>query len=286
MEFNLSPSPQDESNYIDLCTILKGEKPFQLPKHFNGISSKKKLMTALKFCAMKSGFRLVHRSSKLINQIEKENKSVSAYLTLQCNHGLTYYGKEKPFDLVSKTEWSRKYNVKCKFRINISLHKHFNCWCIHNNKQSKSNTDHDHIGHFKMDASHIHTSLNLLPKDEITLAKQCSQLNMTNSNMASLINIRNVLGAHNNWTRHQIYYQNQMMEKLKNLNSTVSRAQKASSAEKLISMFEEWSDTNFLYLTYEPTKGLMLMTGKCPESVIINLDLMIDYRLVGDIIMN
>ena len=34
MEFNLSPSADDEPNYIDLCTILKGENPFQLPKHF------------------------------------------------------------------------------------------------------------------------------------------------------------------------------------------------------------------------------------------------------------
>ena len=52
-----------------------------------------------------------------------------------------------------------------------------------------------------------------------------------------------------------------MMEKLKNLNSTASRAQKTSSAETLISVFEERSDNNFLYLTYEPTKLLMLMTG-------------------------
>ena len=48
MEFNLSASPQDEPDYIDLCTILKGEKPLELPKHFNGISGKKKLISALK----------------------------------------------------------------------------------------------------------------------------------------------------------------------------------------------------------------------------------------------
>ena len=258
MEFNLSPSPQDESNYIDLCTILKGKKPLELPQHFNGISGKKKLITALKISAIKSGFGLVHRSSKSVKNLEKTPSA--AYLTLQCSHGLTYHGKEKTFDLVSKTKWSRKCDIKCRFRINISLHRHSNSWYIHNNKASKSNNDNDHIGHFKMDNSHIHTTLNLLPQDEITLAKQCSQLNMTTSNMSSLINIRDVLGVNNNWTRHQIYYQNRINE-LNKLNSTASRDAKASSAEKLISMFKERSDTNFLYLTFEPTEGLMLMIG-------------------------
>ena len=41
MEFNLSASPEDEPEYIDICTILKGDDPLQLPIHFNGISSKK-----------------------------------------------------------------------------------------------------------------------------------------------------------------------------------------------------------------------------------------------------
>ena len=122
-------------------------------------------------------------------------------------------------------------------------------------------TDHDHTGHFKMDASHIHTNISLLQKDEIILAKQCSQLNMPSSNMSTLINIKNVLGIHNNWTRQQIYYQNQLTDRLNKLNSTASSAEKASSAEQLISMFDERLDTNFLYLTYEPTEGLMLMTG-------------------------
>ena len=113
-----------------------------------------------------------------------------------------------------------------------------------------------------MDSSHIHTSLNMLPPDESTIAKQCSQLNMTYSNIGSLINIRDVLCVNNNWTRHQVFYKTRKDE-LKNLNSTASKDAKASSAEKLISMFEERRDTNFLYLTYEPSEGLMLMTGKC-----------------------
>ena len=199
--------------------------------------------------------------TKSLKQLDKGHQKLSAYLSLHCQHGLTYHGKEKSFELVSKTKFSRKCDVKCKFRINISLHKELNSWWIHNNKKTKMTTDHDHTGHFKMDAGHIHTHISLLPKDEITLAKHCSQLNMPSSNTSTLINIKNVLGINNNWTKQQIYYQNKLTDRLNKLNSSASSAEKASSAEELISMFDERLDTNFLYLTYEPTEGLMLMTG-------------------------
>ena len=224
--------------------------------------SRKKLITELKISAMKSGFALIHRSSKSKKQLDKGDQIMSAYLTLQCQHGLTYNGSEKAYAHVFKTKWSRKHDVKCNFRINISLHKETNCWWIHNTKGKNRNSADNHIGHFKMDASHIHTNVNLLPKVEITLAKQCSQLNMTSSNMAALVNIRNVLGVENNWTRHQLYYQNRLSEKLRTLNSNASSAEKASSAENLIGMFEQRTDTNFMYLTFNPTEGLMLMKGK------------------------
>ena len=262
MEFNLSSSPNDDPNYIDLCTVLKGGKPFQLPQHFHGENSRKKLITDLKISAMKSGFALIHRSSKSKKQLDKGDQLMSAYLTLQCQHGLTYNGTEKSYDHVFKTKWCRKNDVKCNFRINISLQKETNRWWIHNTKGRNRNTANHHVGHFKMDASHIHTNISLLPKAEITMAKHCSQLNMTCSNMAALVNIRNVLGVENNWTRHQLYYQNRLSENLRSLNSNASNAEKASSAEKLIRMFEERSDTNFMYLTYNPTEGLVLMKGK------------------------
>ena len=145
MEFNLSPNTKEKPNYIDLCTILNGEEPFQLPNHFNGIESKKKLITALKLSAMKSGFGLAHRSSKSLKQLDKDHQNLSAYLSLHCQHGLTYHGKEKSFELVSKTKFSRKCDVKCKFRINISLHKESKCWSIHNNKKTKMTTDRDPV---------------------------------------------------------------------------------------------------------------------------------------------
>ena len=268
LEFNLSPHPDDETNYIDLRTILKGNERFELPSHFNGIEFKKHLITALKISAMKSGFSLIHRSSKSTKQMDKDT---SAYLTLQCQHGVTYYGKEKSYKQVFKTKWSRKCDVKCQFRLNLSLHKHSNIWSIHNTKGKNKSTADYHVGHFKMDASHIHTNLNLLPKDEILLAKQCSQLNMTSSNMASLVNIRDVLGIENNWTRHQIYYKNKLSQQVKQLNAD------ASSAEKLIAAFEKRLDTNFLYMTFKPTEGLMLMTGMICFDFLIRYFSKFDY---------
>ena len=210
---------------------------------------------------MKSGFALVHRSSKSKKQLEN-NDIMSAYLTLQCQHRLTFASKVKCYEAVFKTKWSRKCDVRCKFRINISLHKKSTCWWVHNAKGPHKNILDNHIGHFKADASHIHTGISLLPKEELILAKQCSQLNMTNSNVAALLNIKSVLGIEINWTKHQIYYQDRLSDKLKELNSNASSATKASSAKKLIGMFEERSDTNFLYLTFKPTEGLLMMTGK------------------------
>ena len=154
---------------------------------------------------MKSGFALVHRSSKSKKQLEK-NDIMSAYLTLQCQHGLTYSYKDKSYEVVSKIKWSRKCDVKCKFRINISLHKNSQYWWVHNAKGPHKNIADHHMGHFKADSSHIHTDIILLPKEELMLAKQCSQLNMTNSNVSALIHIKSVLGIENNWTRHRISY--------------------------------------------------------------------------------
>ena len=193
MEFNLSPSVDDEPNYIDLCCILKGDVPFQLPKHFHGIESKKKLIIALKISAMKSGFALVHRSSTSKKQLDKTG-IMSAYLTLQCQHGLVYINKDKKYDVVSKTKWSRNCDVRCKFRINISLHTNDQCWLVHNTTGPNQIFSDHHTGHFQADSRHIHSDISLLPKEELKLSKECSQLNMTNSNVSSLINIKNVLG--------------------------------------------------------------------------------------------
>ena len=93
MNFNISSSKDEEPEYIDICRILNGGKIHILPERFNGISSKLQLLTELKLCAMKSGFALVHRSSKSQKQLESSNYTF--YITLQCQHGRTYKPTEK-----------------------------------------------------------------------------------------------------------------------------------------------------------------------------------------------
>ena len=48
LEFNLSPTADEEPEYIDLCTILKGKQQYQLPNHFHGIESEKNLNNTIK----------------------------------------------------------------------------------------------------------------------------------------------------------------------------------------------------------------------------------------------
>ena len=140
--------------------------------------------------------------------------------------------------------------------MNISLCKISNRWQLHNTKESKKGIHSVHKGHFQISSEHIHTNIKLMPKNEIELAKQCSQLNLTNSTTASLVSIQNALGVGNTWTRHQIYYKSKIDNGMHNLTKH------ASSAEKLIQSFDNRNDVNYLYLTFKPSEGLMLMTGK------------------------
>ena len=93
----------------------------------------------------------------------------------------------------------------------------------------------------------------------MSLLNQCSQININYTRSASLINLRNVLGINNHWTRHQVRY-------LQNQNDCLSGLdENSSSAEKLINCLKKRNDTNYLYVTFEPSEGLTLMTGKNNE---------------------
>lgn len=85
--------------------------------------------------------------------------------------------------------------------MNVSLQKSNNKQILHN-KNGKDNPTADvHTGHFRIDATHIYNSIKLLSEEELQLAKQCNQLNMTNLNMVPFINISNVIGVENTWNR-------------------------------------------------------------------------------------
>ena len=253
-ELNLTDSNTAAPQYVDICSILDGKEIFILPKHYNGIQNRQKLITDLKVCAVKSGFALVHRSSKSDKQVKKDN--LLAYITLQCQHGIKFKGKEKVHNQVYKTKYCCEPEGMCQFRINLSLCKITNSWRIHNSKASKRGKQSMHTGHFKLTPEHIHSNIELLPNEEIELARQCSQLHMSNSTMASLISIRNALGIDNTWNRHQISY------KSKKINGFLNSNPNGSSAQKIIEIFNSRNDVNYLYVTYKPSEGLMLMTGK------------------------
>ena len=102
--FNVSRLSNEDPNYVDLCNILDGNELFKLPDHYNGIENKKKVTTELKLCAMKSGFALIQRSSKSTKQLQKLN--LTCYLTLQCQHGIKFHGRNRNFDQVcNKKSW-------------------------------------------------------------------------------------------------------------------------------------------------------------------------------------
>ena len=110
-----------------------------------------------------------------------------------------------------------------------------------------------HNGYFKMDIQHIHNGIGLLSNSEIALSKDCSQLNISVSATTELLNIRNFLGIDNKWKTSQVYYK---------LNKCETLSNDASSAQKLISTFENRNDVNYLYITYEASEGLLLFTGE------------------------
>ena len=93
--------------------------------------------------------------------------------------------------------------------------------------------------------------------NEIELAKQSSQLSLSSSCIAALLNIRDSLGIQNTWTRHQLRYITQKG------NALCTLTPNANTAEKLVSSFGDRDDVNYLYVTFKPCDGLLLLTGKC-----------------------
>ena len=254
LELNISPVSDPNPQYLDICTVLNGDTPIALPSQYNGLESKKRLIIDLKISAIKSGFALVQRTSKSQKQLKNDN--LLCYISLRCQHGIKYDPKDKVYKQVYKSKYCAKLKECCNFRVNISLCGVTNIWSIHHIKGKNKHLHSIHTGHFKLSPSHIHTQISMMPPKEIELAKNCSQINMTNSSMASLVSIRDALGIGNTWNRFQIRYQNKIFSDLNDLEPD------ASSAEKLIKTFQKRTDCNYLYVTYKPSEGLVMMTGK------------------------
>ena len=190
------------------------------------------------------------------SQKQLNSKHIAYYISLWCQNGITNTPKDTIYEHVYKSKYSPKSKECCQFRVNISLCKTTNPWCIHHTKGAKKAIHAMHNGHFKLSPAHIHTQISMMPSNEIELARQCNQLNLTNSALAELVSIRNALGIGNTWNRHQIHYLNKKSTKLEELEPD------ASSAEKLIATFDNRDDCSYLYVTYKPSEWLVIMTCK------------------------
>jgi len=108
-----------------------------------------------------------------------------------------------------------------------------------------------------MKASQLHVPISLMTDEERELARQCAQLSFTPSSSAALANVRNGLGLDITWKESQIAY---LTNKEKQIVSKLDC--NASSAEKLIESFNERKDVNYLYVTFSPTEGLLVMSSR------------------------
>ena len=151
-----------------------------------------------------------------------------------------------------KSKWCVGSNEKCNFRVIIGLLKESKNWVLKNITGKDKTTCDVHTGHFKLDIRHIHTGIALLSPSEIELSQNCSQLNISYSSTTELLNLRNFLGIDNKWKTSQVYYK---------LNQCETLNTNASSAQKLISTFDDRNDVNYLYVTYAASEGLILFTG-------------------------
>ena len=115
-----------------------------------------------------------------------------------------------------------------------------------------------HTNHLCLKSEHLHAELQLLSTDQHTIAKQCSQLCFSASSTTALINMRQKLGMPTmGFKENQIQYvRKKAREELSSLTSD------ASSADTLIESFDKRKDVNYLYVTYHPTEGLLMMTRK------------------------
>ena len=119
-----------------------------------------------------------------------------------------------------------------------------------------------------MDSSHIYTHISLFPEKELQLISECRQIHINTTRTTSLIKLRNILGIHYRWTRCQIRY---LAEKNNILSGLTSNS---SSVELLIEALNGREDTNYLYMTFEPSEGLILMTGE--RLILFSLTITID----------
>ena len=175
---------------------------------------------------------------------------------MQCQHGIKSRQRSNSNVRKCKTKYYLHSTDLCQFRINISLYIETNIWYLRCRKgQRKTMLIYTNIIFQWNPLMYIHTFL-YLSKKELKLISECSQIHINNTRTISLINIRNILGIQNQWTRYQIRYLSEINDMLSGLTSN------SLSVELLIEALSGRDDTNYLYMTFEPSERLILMTGE------------------------
>ena len=108
--------------------------------------------------------------------------------------------------------------------------------------------------------------LDLMTEEERELARQCAQICFPASSTSALLSIRNNLGVNLTWKEEQIRYLTK-----KDRDVLYNLREDASSAVNLINSFSTRDDVNYLYITFDPTEGMLLLTGECSFFFILSL---------------
>ena len=100
-----------------------------------------------------------------------------------------------------------------------------------------------------------------MSEEEKQLARDCAQLNFTTSVTTALLNLRKGLGMPE-WKDSQI--ENFLKVEKEQFSNLIPNS---SSVDKLIYSFKQRGDVNFLYVTYRPDEGMLMMTQKKRKQV-------------------
>jgi len=248
--FNEAPPDEDEPVHVNLCDFLSpAEKDPSLPRkagyvfpeHYKGKDDMKKLVVALKICALACGHELKVRDSGKPKSSSHREWTVQLY----CQHARLHSDATK-YALDSK-ERQRKTtssrptcsSMQCDFRITVFLlptsHGTYGGrWCLSVAKSSvvDANGVCCHRNHHKFPVKDIHAPLQLMSEDEKRLVKDCSQLYLPRATAAELISIRSTSKL--NWKKSQLDYLSS-----KERQAVHGLSADASSADKLIASFKK-----------------------------------------------
>ena len=106
-----------------------------------------------------------------------------------------------------------------------------------------------------------------MSEKEEGLAQQCIECGINSKSIAHLLTKRNESSHNINWNPTQFTRMRQKRDVLHGLSAD------ATTAENLVKSFENRDDVDFLYVTFHPNDGLMLVKGKEKNFHILIYDL-------------